>query len=279
MPSINNNLDISTEICETLTPSEPAVSEDLNPNQDKQICTARNSNYCQLTIKSYSGDTFKTNLGKCLVTNKVNHTQCNALLEVLRTHPNLEFLLKDARSLMHTPRSKILVKQIFPGEYIHLGLEFCIQASLQKIQDNSIPKVLIIDFSTDGAEINKTTQIWPIQCKITNLPNSKPEIAGAYVGKAKAENAEDLFRDFVTEFNLIVKKGGVNFNNKLFTIKLRCFIADAPARAYVLNHVNHMGEFPCSWCKVGGVRHEGAMRYSGVGHQLRTSKEYRECSD
>lgn len=275
----NNNFDVSGETCKTLKSSKLLISDNLIPNENKNNSITVGSRNYEFLTKSYSDDSFKTNLGKCLVNNNVNHNQCNPLLEVLRTHPKLEFLPKDARSLLHTPRGKIIVKQIPPGEYIHLGLEFGIQALLQKIQENSIPEVLIIDFSTDGAEINKTTQVWPIQFEIINVPNTKPEIAGVYVGRAKAEHAKDLFEDFVAEFNSLAKKGGVQFNNKLVPIKLRCFIADAPARAYVLNHVTHVGEFLCSQCKVQGVRHEGSMRFSGGGHQLRTSKEYREYCD
>lgn len=59
------------------------------------------------------------------------------------------------------------------------------------------------------------------------------------------------------------------------TFNLRCFIADAVARVFVLGHQGHKSQAPCSKCSV----HQGIMIFSGVDHRLRTNDEYIMCLD
>jgi len=53
---------------------------------------------------------------------------------------------------------------------------------------------------------------------------------------------------------------------------LKCFIADAPARAFILNHRSHTSNRPCSKCKISGTRCEGRYTFRGVVHSLRRMK-------
>lgn len=64
------------------------------------------------------------------------------------------------------------------------------------------------------------------------------------------------------------------------TIELTCFIADAPARALMLNHVAHNARVPCSKCwVVGESLRPGVMALRGIDHRLRTVEEYTQCLD
>ncbi|XP_074096748.1 uncharacterized protein LOC141525944 isoform X2 [Cotesia typhae] len=212
--------------------------------------------------------------------NGINQTQSRALLRVLRTHPHLLFLPKDPRALMKTSREKVEPKIVPPGEYLHIGLEFKLQSMLSQVPIESIPNKLIIDFSTDGADLNKNVHIWPIQIRIVNLPcNRNPQHVGIYQGPSKPNNFEEFFKDFIDESESIIEKGGINYNNKLIPIRFRCFIGDAPARASVLGHVSHIAKNPCSKCKVEGIIYKRSSRYPGVDHLHRTDKEYRELID
>lgn len=60
---------------------------------------------------------------------------------------------------------------------------------------------------------------------------------------------------------------------------MRSFIADAPARAFILNHYSHVSRQPCSKCKVSGVYTNGRIVFSEINHALRTDKEYIRCLD
>lgn len=58
-------------------------------------------------------------------------------------------------------------------------------------------------------------------------------------------------------------------------IKLRCFIVDAPTRAFILEHTGYGSCFPCSRCKVKRrwIR-SGVMIYESTKQSLRTEEEY-----
>ncbi|RLU15685.1 hypothetical protein DMN91_011440 [Ooceraea biroi] len=62
-------------------------------------------------------------------------------------------------------------------------------------------------------------------------------------------------------------------------IRLRSFIADAPARAFILNHRSHVSCQPCSKCQVSGVYTESRVVFSGIDHAPRTDEEYNRCLD
>ncbi|XP_044578594.1 protein PFF0380w-like [Cotesia glomerata] len=253
-----------------------------NNHSDKNLVNETASENVQIIDRTFSFDeqAFENNLAKCLVNNSINHTQTKAFLDVLRTHPSLTFLLKDSRSLMKTSRKKILTKIVPPGEYLHIGLEFKLHSILSHVSIESIPTELVIDFSTDGAELNKKIQIWPIQIRITNLPfYDDPEHVGIYQGHSKPRSFEEFFDDFITEAENIIKKGGIKFNNMIIPIRFRCFIGDAPARAAVLNHVSHVAKTPCSKCTVEGITSKRSSRFPGINYQCRSDEKYRNLTD
>ena len=68
--------------------------------------------------------------------------------------------------------------------------------------------------------------------------------------------------------------GGITFYGNKVPIYLRCFIADAPARAFILNHRGHTSSQPCSKCKVSSTRSEGRNVFNGINHSSRTDEKY-----
>ena len=83
---------------------------------------------------------------------------------------------------------------------------------------------------------------------------------------------------------LEVLEGGILIRNKLLSLTIRCLIADAPARAFVLNHYGHNSSNPCSKCKVEGQRctvpgFAGTMIFQGTRHELRTDHDYQNLVD
>ncbi|EZA55734.1 hypothetical protein X777_04153 [Ooceraea biroi] len=140
----------------------------------------------------------------------------------------------------------------------------------------------MIDFSTDGATLDEQSkiQIWPIQIRIANIPRSKPEIVGVWQGASKPTNAQELFQYFVDEVRDVLNRGGIVFRNQLQLIKLRCFLADSPARAFVLGHRGHGSLFPCSKCWIrGNWLRRGVVAYRDIRHRPRTDKEHRQHID
>jgi len=138
-----------------------------------------------------------------------------------------------------------------------------------------IPEILLIDFNTDGMALHKSgnVELWPIQIRVANIYNSKPELVGIYKGPSKPFSAEEFFAAFVSELKEIQQEGGIIFYGKIRPVSLRCFIADMPARSFSLNHKGHMFLKPCSKCKVLGKMHERRVVFLGSNHLLRNDAE------
>lgn len=116
--------------------------------------------------------------------------------------------------------------------------------------------------------------MWPIQIRIPNL-NSKPKFVGIWKGCSKPHSADDFMRPFITDFLEVLNNGVKGPDGQVVSCEIRCFIADAPARAFLLSHVGHNGYFPCSECCVRGESlRPGVMVYRGIEHEPRTAEEY-----
>lgn len=208
--------------------------------------------------------------------------QCNVLLKSLRQFPfNLNFLPKDARTILQTPSivATQLIHQIAGGEYLHIGFKSTLKKKLERVPLNVLPEVVVIDFSTDGARLNKgSKQFWPIQYRILNIDDKRPIIAGVFIGLSKPTNPFDFFEQFVQEL-LEVRNVGILINNRRVFFRVHCFIGDGPARAFILNHSGHNSSSPCSKCKVEGEWYMRRMTFDGVGFALRTDEEYRNLVD
>ncbi|EFN82662.1 hypothetical protein EAI_11776, partial [Harpegnathos saltator] len=92
-----------------------------------------------------------------------------------------------------------------------------------------------IDINTDGCSLDKssTIQIWPIQCRLVNMRNIKPIVVGIYKGAHKPNDPVAFFEKLIADVTALISKGGVYFRVSLLPIKLRSFITDAPARAFI----------------------------------------------
>jgi hypothetical protein len=207
------------------------------------------------------------------------------ILKTLRAFPfNLTFLPKDTRTLLQTPTAAATrhVQQLAGGEYLHLGFKSTLLRKLENLPQNLLPETIEIDFSIDGAEIHNsgTAQFWPIQYRIFNLSDKRPVIAGVFKGKDKPTNAFTFFEQFVEEIMEIRREGGIFVRNRRLPLNIRCFIADAPARAFALQHYGHTSSNACSKCKIEGHRSEETpscretMVFVGIRHPPRTDEEY-----
>ncbi|XP_070169777.1 uncharacterized protein [Polyergus mexicanus] len=224
---------------------------------------------------------FRERLASCFVDNNLTHAQGNNILSLLRTHSCFYNLPKDVRTLLHTPRNCIAVSIVEPGEYIHFDLESSIIRCLMCVSSLSIVDQLEIDFNTDGCALDKSgsIHIWPIQYRIANIQHTKPIVAGIYKGTQKPYDPNKFFEKFIADIDRIMSNGGINLHGNKVPIRLRCFIADAPARAFILNHRGHTSSQPCSKCKVSGTRSEARYVFNDVNHPLRTDEEYIRCVD
>ena len=205
----------------------------------------------------------------------------------LREFPfNFVSLPVDSRTLLQTPTvvASRFVHRIGNGEYLHIGFKKTLNKKLKSLPENILPETIVIDFSTDGAKVYKGgNEFWSHQYRIINIPDKRPIIAGIFKGRGKPSNAFEFFEHFVQEI-IELRREGILINNKLISLEIRCFIADAPARAMALNHYGHNSSNACYKCKVEGhysttpgfIR---TMVFEGIRHTLRTDEEYHNLAD
>lgn len=219
-------------------------------------------------------------LRKCFLLKKIKPSQGTAILKVLKTVPALASLPSDCRALYQTPREKVPFKTVQPGLYLHIGFKNGLENILKRTPIELIPQVLSIDISTDGVAGDKQNRVhyWPIQIRIFNINDSKPEVIGIYRGAGKPSDIQEFFADLNAEATTILQEGGFLYNDKIIPISFRAFIADAPARALILNHKGHNATNPCSKCKISGeecVMHpRHPLVYVSENDDLRTHEEY-----
>lgn len=91
-----------------------------------------------------------------------------------------------------------------------------------------------LTFNIDGLPLHKSSkfEFWPILFNIHNMPNINPMVIGIYCGDTKPPTADEFLNEFVEEMDYFLKNGLV-INGYEMAIRVRCFVCDTPARAFV----------------------------------------------
>ena len=188
----------------------------------------------------------------------LKQTQC--MLRFFRLlHPELPM---DPRTLLGTPR---LTKKkcIAGGEYIHIGLKKSIQHILLGIDKNDLTEIKF-QIHIDGLTLFKSSllQAWPILGKLT-FPPSSVFIIGLFCGKSKPTNVHTYLHDLLVDLREIFNNGiWVPERMNHVPVKLECVVADALARALVLQIKSHSGFYACQRCCIQGKRVHGKNSFS-----------------
>lgn len=293
--NVENNMHINVSSIISRSSSVGFLSDinectvDMRYNMNKEddefscssLCVSDVSDVASLSSTNSFESLFREQLATCFVSNNLTHVQGNSILSLLRTHPCFSDLPKDVRTLLNTPRNPAIISKVEPGDYIHFDVEARLVENLFDVSYVSTVKELELDFSTDGCNLDRSgiIHIWPIQCRIVNVQRTKPIVVGIYKGPRKPQDPNTFFEKFITDIVRITSGGGITFRGNKIPIRLRSFIADAPARAFMLNHRSHVSSQPCSKCKVSGAYMEGRIVFSGINHVLRTDEEYIRCLD
>ncbi|XP_076647790.1 uncharacterized protein LOC143356191 [Halictus rubicundus] len=284
-PNVDNLQDIPSTSSLSVPVSNNSNESLLNiPTTSSFTHDSSSTSLCDDVVWESAGTvsevSFRDRLASCFVDNNITHTQGNNILSLLRTHSCFSGLPKDIRTLISTARTSVITSVVEPGEYVHFNVELEIIKQLSKCSP-VIPGELQLDFHVDGCTLDRSNriQIWPIQVRIVNILNSKPIVVGIYKGTQKPKDCNSYLQKFVSDINLIMSNGGITFHKKKIPVVLRCFIADAPVRAFILHHRGHMSHRPCSKCKVCGTQERGCQVFNGITHPLRNDEEYIRCSD
>ncbi|KAL7293236.1 hypothetical protein TKK_0013376 [Trichogramma kaykai] len=256
--------------------------DDDDDSSSQSSCTSSDTSISSLEEPDTLLD-FEKRLGDVFESTNMTHVQMKKILDVLHTHPCFHNLPKDPRTILKTPRVSAPITLIAGGEYLHLGLEEAVSIILNSTSQHLIPPELLVDFFTDEAALdrNSNIRIWPIEIRISNIDRCKPETVGVWKGDIKPTDPVQLMKPFVDDTLSVINSGGVFYNDIQIPLRIRCFIADSPARAFIIGHLNHNGRFPCSKCWVQGeyLTNSRVMVFKGVDHSPRSSQSYRDKID
>uniref|UniRef100_A0A8D8X8P8 Transposase domain-containing protein n=1 Tax=Cacopsylla melanoneura TaxID=428564 RepID=A0A8D8X8P8_9HEMI len=192
------------------------------------------------------------------------------LLNILKPYHN--DLPRDARTLLHTPRSTN-VEEMGSGQYVHFGMK----EALIKLFTSNMPMQEYVGLSVniDGLPPFKSSNkaLWPILISVSGCPTVS--IVGVYYGSVKPDVNLFLTR-FVEEFN-VTHNTGVEFKNRMFFPYIKHIICDAPAKSYVLCVKGHTGYYSCTKCHIEGESRQGTMCFPGFQLRAprRSDNEYR----
>lgn len=162
----------------------------------------------------------------------INHNAIKDLLGLLKDNYNDTSLPMDPRTLLETPLNiGQLCYEIPGGKYWHHGLAACIGKWFANVSSDIN---ISININIDGLPIHKSSkfQLWPILCNVFEMPELKPLPIGIFLGKTKPADINEFLAPFVDEAIPLILNG-VSVNGHTVMVKIRCFICDSPARAFV----------------------------------------------
>lgn len=209
----------------------------------------------------------------CLQFN-ITNVALTSLLRVLNTN-NIPNIPTDGRTLLKTPTT-IKIVEVHPGLYWHNSLESTLQ-NIYGINNFSFREVYI-NFHIDGLPISNSSKacFWPILATIENI-KIKAFPVGIYYGNEKPSSCAEYLKFFVDELNSLVQNGFKTYNDVTIQVKIRSFIMDAPAKAYVKRTIGHNGYFGCGKCTVEGYydREKHHMSYTDSHCSIRNDSSFR----
>lgn len=168
------------------------------------------------------------------------------------------------------------------GQFVYFGIE----KGLQRCINPEIHEGLIeLIFNVDGLPVSESSgkSFWPILCKAHHIPDIySPFPVAIYFGMSKPKHVDAYLRQFVQEINDL-NKNGVVISGKRYEVKLKCFVADTPARAFLKCCKCHGGYSACERCVVHGKSEKTGkgqtVVYPGVNHEQRTNETFRKQTD
>uniref|UniRef100_A0A1B0D3J7 Transposase domain-containing protein n=1 Tax=Phlebotomus papatasi TaxID=29031 RepID=A0A1B0D3J7_PHLPP len=272
----------------TPSPKPIAVPKSRKKHPAPKLSPKRTRGYIKKNAKDSSGQTqidfpsrkkIQWSPLHLLVEEKCSNDFTNKLLSILRAAGHSD-LPKTRKTLVGTPKEKIVTRIVEPGEYFHFG----IQKSLSSFSENSILvelESIDLNIGVDGIPLfGGSVQLWPILASFAGQMSISPFLVGIYSGPKHPKSVDKYFEQFVEEINHLYTQGGVyvTTRNILKPFKINLFICDSPAKAFVTNVKGHSAKAGCPKCEQTGHKMK-AMVYSNQSGRLRTDFSFRQRVD
>ena len=257
--------------------SKESISDDLDCSYhslvDETISYTQDQEKLDCTETIQANSSLKESLREWAIENNITHVAINSLLNRMHSyHPELPL---DARTLLQT-KPFITEKVSDKSEFAYFGVEKALKCLLEK-EASLLEKDLfdlIVHF--DGIPITKSSSFsfWPILCRIHGS-SILPFTIGIYYSDSKPD-LHIYLEKFCCEMKDLINTG-LQFNQKKYTIQIRAFIADAPAKSFIKQVKQHGGYYACTHCTVKGSYNKElkSMSYCQENACLRTDATFR----
>ena len=193
--------------------------------------------------------TLSQELANWATSNALTRKAVNEMLDILRR--NGHCLPKDQRTLLKTPTDLSATGKC-GGQYIYFGLEAAILKILAQNPDFCVHEnVIRLVVNVDGVPLFKSinSQFWPILCSFHNL---EVFLVALFYGNGKPDPVNEFLHDFLLELTEL-NENGITCSNKKFSVEIKCFVCDAPARSLLKGTAGHTGYHSCERCVVVGT--------------------------
>ena len=194
---------------------------------------------------------FRNDLAIWSLDYKIKQNALRALLAILIAHTKAQ-LPKDPRALLKTPKHSNVIN-MDTGHYCHMGLENVILKIIKKrIAQQHVFDSVNLFLNIDGAPLlgnSSEKGLWTILCK--DYDCDTVYVIGIYHGPKKPEDPNIFLRPFVDEAKILLTSG-LEFNKKLYSVRVHGFNMDSLAKSFVLCTKYHSGYSSCSKCLIEG---------------------------
>ncbi|XP_047510862.1 uncharacterized protein LOC125053528 isoform X2 [Pieris napi] len=257
---------------------EGSVQREFNFTEDASLSTyplsSSHSSDEEEESEYIKNSNFKNDIRIWAIEKNISQAAFKDLISILNKR-FVDILPSDPRTILQTP-TQICLKSIDGGEYWHNGIIIPLTKILHNLE--FVPENVYLNVNLDGLPIFKSSkfEFWPILANMHEIDDD-PFIIGIYYGKGKPKNLNLFLEDFVNE-SITVLQQGVCVNGIKVNIKIRCFICDSPARAFIKGVCNFNGKHGCLKCTtVGNYSHNThTVVFSSKISPPRTDEDFRE---
>ncbi|CAN7937829.1 unnamed protein product, partial [Ixodes hexagonus] len=130
------------------------------------------------------------------------------------------------------------------GAYHYFGLAGSLKKHIESgLLSGGTQMSLVINI--DGLPLSSSSkQFWPILALVHESRIRVPFVVALYCGKSKPQCIVSFLRDFIDELLFLVTEG-LPYGDTTYSVSVRTFVCDAPARAYLKCITGHGGYYAC----------------------------------
>ena len=201
----------------------------------------------------------------------VTHRGVNHILALLHIMGHTD-LPRDRRTLLKTLRSVNVVKKC-GGTFVYLGIQNGIE---QNFATHGLKAHVDLFVNVDGMPVFESSKeaIWPILGRFSSYD---PFLIALFHGESDPDDVQEYLSEFLSELSVLYKHDPV-FMGRVYQVRVKAFICDAPARSLLRGTVKHNGYHGCERCESRGAWHANRVIHEYCEHLVpRTHDKFAAC--